>query len=108
MAEQKLPLTEIGTRASLQIGISADYQDHFYLACILQQMSHASGKGINLIKTGLTSPVIKNRFLALEVLQAWNRDDWSQDLISFLRQSSYNEPNQYLKSDMQKLLDAVD
>ncbi len=74
IAERGLPLDEIASGPGTQLGLGKEFAAHGCLDFILQDLKHFPGKGLRLIATGLRSPVIRNRHMAINALEAYETD----------------------------------
>lgn len=83
IATQILPLGEIATGPTKQLGIPPESQSHYCLQIILNHLLNFPGSGHQLISTALMSPLVLNRILALKVLNHW-RLNQLDDLESYL------------------------
>lgn len=98
LACKVLPLNEIASGPSDSLGLGEKYWAHSALDFVLQDLRKCPGDGWGLIQTGLQSPVIRNRNLALKALSAWPRSSWPDDAKSFLKNIEKIEP----KDDVRK------
>lgn len=74
IAERGLPLDQIASGPGTQLGLGEEFAAHACLDFILQDLKHFPGKGLRLIATGLRSPVIRNRHMAINALEAYEPD----------------------------------
>lgn len=72
LAEQQLNLAQIASGPSLEAGIGTGWHDHHVLDGILYGLQRFPGVGWSLVDAGLYSPLIHNRSVALQVLEAWS------------------------------------
>lgn len=107
LAEEKLPLDEIATGPADSGGVGSDYAAHRCLGVVLQELDRFSGKGWRLIATGLRSPVVWNRNMALRALAAWDRRDWPAEVGRLLRAAGKNEPTDWTAKEIGRLLREV-
>ena len=105
LAEQRLPLQEIATGPSNELGLGPAFQAHAALDWVLQDLRRFPGKGWSLIRTGLQSPVTRNRNMAVTALAAWGRTSWPADAELTLRRALKAEPNDQTGQMMRKALD---
>lgn len=68
---EKLPLEQMAVGPAKELGIGKEWREYDKLCYILQFLKDYPGKGKALILCGLNSPVIRNRNMALNVLEAW-------------------------------------
>lgn len=105
-AERTFPLDEIATGAGEELGLGEKFQAHQGLDWVLQDLRRFPGKGWTLIRTGLLSPVVRNRNMSVNALAAWKRESWPKDAEVLLRKSYDVEPNEQTKELMKNVLDA--
>lgn len=107
--EQCLPLQDIAAGMGELMGMGAEFRAHSCLDFLLQELSHYPGEGITLIRTGLHSPVVRNRNTALKALAAWSSLDYSlaehtPDILELLDQLRTDEVNDTTKENIETLL----
>lgn len=73
-AERGLPLDRIASGPGKQLGLGEAFAAHACLDLILQDLKHFPGRGLRLIAVGLRSPVIRNRHMAINALEAYEPD----------------------------------
>jgi len=76
LAEERLPLKDIASGPSDELGLGLDFQAHSALDFVLQDLRRFPGKGWPLIRAGLKSPVTRNRNMAVRAIAAWQRPSW--------------------------------
>lgn len=105
IAMKSLPLEEIATGPGEALGLGNEYELHTCLDMILTGLERYPGYGWRLIETGLKSPVVRNRNMALRALCDWDRAaDWPEEAESILRQLTVIEPNEDVKERLSRLL----
>lgn len=104
LAVEKLPLSEIAQGPADEMGIGPAYNAHSCLDFVLQDLGHYPGHGFELIKAGLTSPVVRNRNMALKALSGWGTEHWPQGTRALLLHAEQNEPNGSTKKNLGNLL----
>ena len=104
LAIEKIPLDEITTGPGQEMGLGPDYQIHSCLDFILQELGNYPGKGEILIISGLSSPVTRNRNMALRALSEWGVEDRSGQLNHALLEALKIEPVDDVKSSIQKVI----
>jgi hypothetical protein len=104
-AEDTLPLDEIASGPSDQIGLGVEFKNHNALGAVLQELCRFPGRGWTLIKTGLQSPTIRNRNMAVMALAAWDRTTWPSEAESLLRRAVELEPADQTREVMVKALE---
>lgn len=80
--EKALPLDEIATGADDAMGFGPAFQIHRCLGYAIQFLKAYPLMGEKLLQTALQSPVINNRTMAVQVLQAW-REKLGRSLCAF-------------------------
>jgi hypothetical protein len=103
-AEKKIDLAAIATGPADELGLGPEWHEHSELSFVLQGLVAFPGKGWPLIRAGLQSPVVNNRFKAMRVLAAWGRARWPDDAEMVVRRALKNEPDDELRGDMKSLL----
>ena len=104
LAEQTLPLEELASGPSDLLGIGPEFKHHSALDFILQDLERFPGKGWRLIKTGLQSPVVRNRNMAVRALAAWDRAALPMEAEAILTQAIADEPDDVIRETMSKIL----
>jgi len=104
LAESRLPLDDIASGASDELGLGPEFKFHSALDFVLQDLRRFPGRGWRLIRAGLQSPVTRNRNMALRALAAWDRQAWPAETELLLRQAVKAEPGEDTRRDMHKLL----
>lgn len=104
LANQVLPLNEIASGPTEELGLGKEYKAHSTLNCILQELGRFPGKGIELIKAGLQSPAIINRYRSLYALSEWGQEKWPDVMVDFLKKIKAAEPDDNVRESIEKLL----
>ena len=104
LAEERLPLKEIAKGPADELGLGPEFQAHSALDFVLQDIRRFPGKGWPLIRTGLQSPVTRNRNMAVRALAAWDRTKWPGETELLLRHALKAEPNEDTRESMRKVL----
>lgn len=99
-----VPLEEIATGPASELGMGKEYNAHSCLDFILQELGRFPGHGFELIKTGLRSPVIRNRHMALKALSAWKTGNWPKGTKALLEQALQTETEDDVKESLKKIL----
>jgi hypothetical protein len=103
LAEQRLPLDEIGTGPDGSLGLGPEFQAHSALDFVLQDLRRFPGRGWKLMKVGLRSPVVRNRNMVLKALEEWPRDSWPPGADDELRAAAEREPRDDLRKSMENV-----
>ncbi|MGB8661500.1 MAG: hypothetical protein WCD34_13835 [Candidatus Acidiferrum sp.] len=103
-ATRVLPLEKIATGPDNHLGLGPGYEAHGALDWLLQDLKRFPGRGWELIKAGLRSPVVRNRNMALQALLAWPRDRWPAETLGLLQQAVRAEPNEDLRGRFEKAI----
>jgi len=106
LAEQHIPLDEIATGPGDELGLGPRFSNHSCLDFILQDLAPYPGKGWKLVASGLQSPVIRNRNMALNALSGWEKGEWPTAAGSALEHALASEPDQDIKQRIRELLEA--
>lgn len=108
--ESTLPLEEVATGPALELGIGKNYHKfriHRCLNPIVQELGRFEGIGIPLIQASLQSPVIGDRNLALNALEAWDESKWKQECLSLVTDLAQNDPDENVRQRAQKLIEKI-
>lgn len=103
-AEAKIDRAAIATGAGDELGLGLGFEPHSCLDYVLQELRRFPGLGAVLIETGLKSPVVRNRNMAVNALASWVRGDWPSGLKDALERAAACEPKVDVKERMQKVL----
>jgi hypothetical protein len=103
-AARALPLEEIATGPADSLGFGERYEAHRALDWILQDLKRFPERGWNFLRTGIQSPVTRNRNMALNALLEWPRAAWPEDAEWLLRGALQSEPNGNLRERLKKAL----
>lgn len=76
LAERSLPLDAIASGPSDALGLGPEFRAHSALEFVLQDLRRFPGEGWTLIRTGMQSPVVRGRHMAIRALQEWVPDAW--------------------------------
>ena len=87
-ASSVLPLEKIAAGPADHLGLGPGYEAHGALDWLLQDLKRFPGRGWQLIKTGLRSPVVRNRNMALQAFLAWPRDRWPAEALGLLQRAA--------------------
>lgn len=104
LARAKIDLKSIATGPSDSLGVGPAYTQHSHLGSVLQELSRFPGKGWDLIRIGLRSPVVSNRNMALRALSACPRDRWEPETEMALRRALREEPDEDVRVRIQRVL----
>ncbi|MHA6533682.1 limonene hydroxylase [Paenibacillus sp. BAC0078] len=105
-ATEQLPLQQIAVGPGNEMGLGKEYAAHRNLDTILQSLDQYEGMGMELILTGLNSPVIRNRNMAIKALEGWNITSWGDQLAKAVIHLSQTEPDDSVKERIHKLREA--
>jgi hypothetical protein len=97
LAEGVIPFESITTGPANERGLGPEYIWHSCLDYILQDLRQFPGQGKKLILTGLASPVVRNRNMALKALAEWSLDIRDSEIDEGLRNAFEKEPNEDIK-----------
>jgi hypothetical protein len=102
LAEELLPLTAIATGPADEIGLGQPYAAHQCIDIVVQDLGKWPGRGWTLIAAALSSPVTRNRNMAINALTRWPRDTWPDTAMPALRTALLAEPTDSVR---QRLVD---
>lgn len=105
LAEQQLNLASLATGPALKQSAGPEGQAHRILDGILYNLQPLPGIGWPLVKAGLFSPMVHNRNMALQVLDAWHIPG---EAIALLKQLRRQEPHEELRQHIDELLSRSD
>jgi hypothetical protein len=103
-AESVLPLEKIATGPAESFGMGKEYVLHGCLDYIVQELKRFPNMNTTLVLASLKSPVIRNRNMALNVLEARDRDSFTNDIKTALIHAAEVEPVEDVKERIMKLL----
>jgi hypothetical protein len=103
-AESALPLDQIATGAGDESGLGLKFKPHSALDWLLQALERFPGRGWRLIATGLQSPVVRNRNMALKAFIAWPREAWPAEANPVLEKAMTTETKEDLRNRLGQLL----
>ncbi len=104
LAKTKLPLDKIATGPGNELGMGLEWNPHRNLSFVLQELGRFPGKGWDLVRTGIRSPVVNNRHMALRALSAWGQDAWPEGGEDLLRRALADEPDEQVLKGLETLL----
>ena len=100
LAEATLPLDEIASGPAEESGMGPEWEAHSALDFLLQDLGRFPGLGWKLIRSGLQSPVIRNRWMAIRALASWDRQDWPDETEQLLAAAVAAEPDAEVREAM--------
>ncbi|WP_312687508.1 hypothetical protein [Kosakonia sp.] len=104
LAESQLDLAAIASGPDMQTGVGPHYQQHGMLDFILQELDRFPGIGWRFIETGLRSPVIRNRHMALTALESWPPHSLPDGAHSLLETACQQEPDEQIRARLVQAL----
>ncbi|WP_054907453.1 MULTISPECIES: hypothetical protein [unclassified Pseudomonas] len=104
LARQQLDLAAIASGPGKTLGLGPAYRQHSELDVILQDLDRFPGEGWDLIRTGLQSPTVRNRNMALKAISAWPREIWPGDALPTLRKCQQSDPDEDVRQRCGELL----
>ena len=107
LAKIQIPLNEVATGPAQEMGLGPEYKYHSALDFIVQDLRRFPGKGWNLVKTSFQSPVIRNRNMSLQALEAWGKEQWPDDAGKILNEAYIAEPDEDVKESIRKVIDGI-
>lgn len=103
-AEESLPLDAIATGPGEEMGLGPEFGYHSMLDFVLQELRRFPGEGWVLIRTGLASPVIRNRYMALYAIGSWGEGKWGPEVRLVLESARAAEPDDDVRERMDEVL----
>lgn len=107
LAESELDLIAIASGPKKSLGMGPQYRQHDALDSILQDLKRFPGLGWELIRTGLQSPVTRNRHMALNALEAWPAASLPMETVALLEQARSLEPEEEVEKRLAQLLERL-
>ncbi|MGH9225956.1 MAG: hypothetical protein ACRD2W_19700 [Acidimicrobiales bacterium] len=104
LAADRLPLAGIATGPAGEFLSGPKHAAHECLDVVLSGLTAWPNSGWPLVRAGLSSPVIRNRNLALRALHGWGRPAWPADAESLLRKAGQREPELEVRRRIERLL----
>lgn len=104
VARERIDLTSIATGPSDAVGLGPAHAAHNHLDFLLQELGRFPGRGWDLIRAGLRSPVVRNRNIALSALSSWGRENWAPDTEMALRRALREEPEGDVRLRIERVL----
>lgn len=102
-AETTLPLDQIAVGPDNQLGIGPGFEAHNALDFVLQDLRRFEEIGWRLVRTGMLSPVTRNRNMAARVLASWPRHTWPADANALLLEAIEREPDPDTRDYLEKV-----
>ncbi|HVK20590.1 MAG TPA: hypothetical protein VM677_04455, partial [Actinokineospora sp.] len=103
-ADRALPLAEIAAGPADLLGLGPEFQAHRALGFTMRDLGRFPGRGWPLIDTALRSPVVNNRNMALNAIEAWGRP-WPAAVRPALEKAGRDEPTDRVRERVIALLD---
>ena len=107
LAKIQIPLEEVATGPAQEMGLGPEYKYHSALDFIVQDLRRFPGKGWDFVKTSFQSPVIRNRNMSLQALEAWGKEQWPDDAGKILNEAYIAEPDEDVKESIRKVIDGI-
>lgn len=104
LAEQLLPLADLATGPTQDIGIGPFDQPDHVLDLIISRLDTHPGHGWTLIKTALANRTIRNRNMAIRTLEHWPPALLPADARDAARKALDTEPDCKVRRSLQTLL----
>lgn len=102
-AERNLPLADIASGPSTELGFGDEWRPHQCLMFVLQEQRRPGLFSPSLVTTGLRSPVVRVRNVAAAVLESQPVEAWGPEMGAVLEGCMRNEPNESLRQRFEKL-----
>lgn len=103
-ALRNLPLEELATGPQNLLGMGPEYAKYSCLDAAVTYLQNYPRQGEKIVLAGLKSPVIRNRNMAIRVLDKWKQENWSPEIRRELMHLKDIEPNQNTCVDIVKIL----
>ncbi|MDU1572744.1 MAG: hypothetical protein E6868_05775 [Pantoea sp.] len=106
LAETQFNLNAIASGPTLSNGIGPKWNVHRHLDSLLQELKRFPETGWPLLKAALRSPVIRNRQMALNALEAWPLNSLSVHL-HYIEECAESEPYEEVQQRLKGLRDRL-
>ncbi|HEX3795273.1 MAG TPA: hypothetical protein VHV57_12305 [Acidimicrobiales bacterium] len=103
LAEIALPLEKIASGPAESLGIGPEWGPHRALDSVLQGLRRFPGRGWKLVETGLRSPVVRNRNMAIRTLSAWGPGSFSPEMRAAVTAAAEIEPRDDVRGRLEDL-----
>jgi hypothetical protein len=107
LARRLLDLESIATGPAEESGFGPDFKPHYCLDFLLPELGRFPGKGWDVIRPALRSPVIRNRYQAAKALHAWPPSTITREMREALREC-LNDPYEDLRNLAREILAQAD
>jgi hypothetical protein len=104
LAEERLPLSAIASGPRKELGMGPEWNPHRQLSFVLQELNRFPGRGWALLRTGIRSPVVNNRHMALRALSPWGKSTWPEGAEALLTRALEDEPDAEVRAKIETLL----
>ena len=103
MATHLLDLDAIATGPAREPGHGPGYRLHRCAHALLRELRHFPGKGWEVIRPALRSPLVRNRHAALDALAAWSGSALTDEVRRALERGA-DDPDEALRSKAHRIL----
>lgn len=106
---KKFSVHTIGTGSADEVGLGKEFDRHRKLSYLIQFLKEYPGKGIDIIKAALHSPVVNNRTIAIRVIEEWCKNaekplqEAFPELYQYVQESIPNEVREDVRKMMEEL-----
>jgi hypothetical protein len=97
-------LSKIATGPAEEMGFGPGREQYSAIDSVLQDLDRFPGMGWPLIQTGLRSPVIRNRNMAIRALTEWGVGNWPTGTRELLQRAFDDEPYSQTKKQLAEVL----
>ena len=104
LCRNRVALDHIASGPAMANGLGEDYQEHSRLEWVLQELHRFPGKGWDLIRAAMQSPVVRNRHMALRALGAWGKPLWNDEVQGLLERALDAEPDEDVGAKINEVL----
>jgi hypothetical protein len=88
-------------------GHGPGYEIHDCMDMIVQELRRFPGKGWELIRPSLLSPVVRNRSMAIQALKAWGVGHLTPEMVDAVH-ASLEDPSKHVRRDAREILGLPD
>ena len=106
MASRLLDLDAIATGPADELGLGSEFQLHGCADWLLQELSRFPGRGWEVIRPALRSPVVRNRNMALRALGEWPPELLTTEIREVLAECA-NDPVEDVRAKCREIVGSV-
>jgi hypothetical protein len=108
LARRQIDLELVATGPGVSLGLGPDYADDQMLDWVLGGLERFPNRGWEFVRAALRGRVVRSRNMALRVLSAWGKQNWSAEAIAELADAHLREPDADVRKRMGAVLSGAD